>query len=268
MQMSHKGPFIHGYTELVSHSGVTSDMMMSFGVLVLSKGEVHRDPKGSGEERIWLLSEGSATIRWENNSQKIDRVDLLNAEPWVLSVPSSVEVSIEAGPDGAEFYRCATDNQTQFASHLYTPSECKSEFRGEGMMNETSTRIVRTVFDDTNHPQSNLVIGEVIGVPGKWSSYPPHHHRQPEIYHYRVFPSQGFGMCLIGDTPRVIGDKDTILIHEGEVHPHVAAPGYALWYLWVIRHIENDRYGIQTVPPQYQWVTAPDAQIWEPKRNS
>ncbi|MFA6783463.1 MAG: 5-deoxy-glucuronate isomerase [Sphaerochaeta sp.] len=268
MQMNHKGPFVHGYTELVPRSGVTSDMMMSFGVLSLVEGEVHQDKSSMGEERIWLLTKGKATLTWGEYSQRVSRTDLLNAEPWVLSTPSSIDVTIEAEQGGAEFYRVATDNPTQFAPRLFTPKECVSEFRGANMMNETSTRVVRTVFDDTNRPESNLVIGEVIGVPGKWSSYPPHHHVQPEIYHYRVIPDQGFGLCLIGDTPHVIRDKDTILIHEGEVHPHVAAPGYALWYLWVIRHIENNRYGIQTVPPQYQWVTQEGAQIWEPKRNS
>ncbi|WP_320130646.1 5-deoxy-glucuronate isomerase [uncultured Sphaerochaeta sp.] len=265
MQIRHKGPYVQGYTELVPRSGETADMFMSFGVLVLAPGEAWQDKGDSRDERIWLLAKGSATISWEKEQCEISRTDLFNQEPWVLSVPSTVGVAIEAGESGAEFYRCATDNPLQFASRMYTPPECKSEFRGAGMMNETSTRIVRTVFDDTNRPESNLVIGEVIGIPGKWSSYPPHHHPQPEIYHYRVLPEQGFGFCAIGDTPYLIKDKDTILIHEKEVHPHVTAPGYALWYLWVIRHLEGNRYGVQTVPEQYQWVTKPGASIWSPK---
>ena len=34
-------------------------------------------------------------------------------------------------------------------------------------MRETSTRIVRALFDKTNAPYANLVVGEVIGFPGK-----------------------------------------------------------------------------------------------------
>jgi 5-deoxy-glucuronate isomerase len=115
------------------------------------------------------------------------------------------------------------------------------------------------------------VIGEVIGVPGKWSSYPPHHHPQPEIYHYRFLPEQGFGLCLIGDEPHVIHDKDTILIREGQVHPHVTAPGYAMWYLWVIRHIDGAHYGPETSTPifvdEHKWVQEPDGEkkMWLPK---
>jgi 5-deoxy-glucuronate isomerase len=180
-------------------------------------------------------------------------------------------VHIKAGGDGAELYYTATDNKRAFAPRLYTPEECQSEFRGEGTMRETSTRIVRTCFDDTNRSESNLVIGEVIGVPGKWSSYPPHHHPQPEIYHYRFLPEQGFGLTAIGDTPYIIRDRDTILIREGQVHPQVTAPGYAMWYLWVIRHIEGSHYGPATGTPifveEHKWVTGEEKNIWTPKRN-
>ena len=136
-------------------------------------------------------------------------------------------------------------------------------------MRETSTRIVRTVFDYANRPESNLVIGEVIGVPGKWSSYPPHHHPQPEIYHYRFLPSQGFGLTAIGETPYLIKDKDTILIREGEVHPQVTAPGYAMWYLWIIRHLDGKPYGPATNTPifveEHKWVSGDENNIWNPK---
>jgi 5-deoxy-glucuronate isomerase len=179
-------------------------------------------------------------------------------------------VSVKAGSGGAEFYYAATDNQKNIGPKLFSPEECRSEFRGEGTMRETSTRIVRTVFDDANRPESNLVIGEVIGVPGKWSSYPPHHHPQPEIYHYRFLPEQGFGLTAIGDTPYIIKNRDTILIREGEVHPQVTAPGYAMWYLWVIRHIEGAHYGPATNTPvfvkEHKWVMGDENKIWEPKK--
>ncbi|MDR2618628.1 MAG: 5-deoxy-glucuronate isomerase, partial [Treponema sp.] len=185
--------------------------------------------------------------------------------PWCLSVPRNCPVTIRAGSGGAEFYRCATENSRSFEPKLFTPLECRSEFRGEGTMRETSTRIVRTIFDYTNRPESNLVIGEVIGVPGKWSSYPPHHHPQPEIYHYRFLPSQGFGLTAIGNTPYIIRDKDTILIRDGEDHPQVTAPGYAMWYLWVIRHLEGLPYGPQYEAEEHAWVKGPEDRIWQPR---
>ena len=36
--------------------------------------------------------------------------------------------------------------------------------------------------------------------------------------------------------------NSTVLITKKETHPQTTAPGYAMWYLWVIRHLENDPY--------------------------
>jgi 5-deoxy-glucuronate isomerase len=60
----------------------------------------------------------------------------------------------------------------------------------------------------------------------------------------------------------VLRQNDTILIHDGEVHPQVAAPGYAMYYLWVIRHLEGNRYGTPTFVPEHRWVMDPQAKIW------
>ncbi|MDR2181555.1 MAG: 5-deoxy-glucuronate isomerase [Treponema sp.] len=183
-------------------------------------------------------------------------------------MPRGTRVPVRAGSRGAEFFRTATDNPAVFDARLFTPEECRSEMRGAGTMRETSTRIVRTCFDDTNRGESNLVIGEVIGVPGKWSSYPPHHHPQPEIYHYRFLPARGFGLTAIGETAYIIRDRDTILIREGEVHPQVTGPGYAMWYLWVIRHLDGARYGPATNTPvfveEHAWVMGDESKIWQP----
>jgi 5-deoxy-glucuronate isomerase len=274
MQISHKPPFSRGYTTLVPRSGVTADMLMEFGVLKLLPGETW-EQKSDDDEQCWLLSGGNASVSWRvtdgvQQTADISRPNLFDYAPWCLSVPKGSFVKISAGNKGAEFFYIATDNPRPFAPKLFTPEECQSEFRGAGTMRETSTRIVRTCFDDTNRSESNLVAGEVIGVPGKWSSYPPHHHPQPEIYHYRFLPAQGFGLTAIGDKAYIIRDKDTILIREGEVHPQVTAPGYAMWYLWVIRHIDGAHYGPATNTPvfvdEHKWVMGPQDKIWEPKK--
>jgi 5-deoxy-glucuronate isomerase len=133
-------------------------------------------------------------------------------------------------------------------------------------MGETSTRLVRTTFDDRNAPEANLVVGEVVTFPGKWSSYPPHRHPQPEIYHYRFFPEHGFGHATVGDAVLKVGHGDTVKILQGVSHPQVAAPGYAMYYLWVIRHLDGNRYGEKSgtpiFEPEHLWVTEIDAVIW------
>jgi len=274
MQIRYKAPFVRGYTSLVSRNGQTADMLAEFGFLKLLPGE-RWEQRSQTDEQCWLLANGSAHLTWAVEGSgdgpqeaKISRPDLFDHSPFCLSIPARGFVNITAGEEGAEFYYSATDNPKSFKAKLFTPEECMSEMRGAGTMREASTRIVRTIFDDTNRPESNLVIGEVIGVPGKWSSYPPHHHPQPEIYHYRFLPSNGFGLTAIGETPYLIKDKDTILIREGEVHPQVTAPGYAMWYLWLIRHLDGAHYGPATKTPifvdEHKWVTGDESKIWQP----
>ena len=136
-------------------------------------------------------------------------------------------------------------------------------------MQETSTRIVRTVFDDSNASEANLVLGEVVTAPGRWSSYPPHHHPQPEVYHYRILPRQGFGLTAIGTESHIVHDQDTVLIRDGQDHPQVSAPGYAMWYVWVIRHLDGCRYNIgQVFTKEHAWVQQPDAAIWSPREGA
>jgi 5-deoxy-glucuronate isomerase len=265
MQFHHKPPFNNGFTMLSPRQGASADMLMDFGVLVLQDGETWESASDT-DERCWLLARGNAELGWDGSKRLVSRPGLFDHSPWCLSVPAKCKVSIKAGNDGAEFYYLATVNPSDISPRLFAPEECMSEFRGEGTMREASTRIVRTVFDYTNRPESKLVIGEVIGVPGKWSSYPPHHHPQPEIYHYRFLPGHGFGLTAIGTTPYIIHDKDTILIRDGEDHPQVTAPGYAMWYLWAIRHIDGNPYGIQTVAEEHKWVSGPQDKIWAPKR--
>ena len=55
-------------------------------------------------------------------------------------------------------------------------------------------------------------MGEVVTAPGGWSSYPPHHHEQPEIYHYRFTEPQGYGHAECGDDVFKVRQYDTYKI--------------------------------------------------------
>ena len=88
------------------------------------------------------------------------------------------------------------------------------------------------------------MIGETFNIAGGWSSFPPHKHDgadgEPELeeaYTFRFDPPEGFGFQAIdraGDPQAfVIRDGDTIGI-PGGYHPVCAAPGYRLYYCWVL----------------------------------
>ncbi len=259
-----KGAHSFGYTAITQLNGKNKDMMMDFGILRLGKDQNFQDDLKL--EKAYLLVYGEVTFKWEGKTHTQKRTNCFDESPTVLHVPENVKVEIIGVSEDSEINVMRTNNEKNFSSKLYLPEETPDEHRGAGLMKETSTRIVRTVFDYTNAPYANLVVGEVIGFPGKWSSYPPHHHPQPEVYYYKTYPEQGFAYAELGDEVVKVQNNDTVMIGEGLTHPHCTAPGYALWYLWVIRHLDENPYITPTFLPQHLWVQEKDAVYWPDKR--
>ncbi len=253
----------YGFNQITKIGG-DPDMLEDFGILRLKSGQVYEDHLEL--ERAFDLVYGSVKLEFDGKTETISRPNCFDYQPWVLHLPSGTPVKIIGVSSDSEITVNRTVNETKFAPKLYLPEETPNEYRGSGTMNETSTRIVRTTFDYKNAPFAKLVVGEVIGYPGKWSSYPPHYHPQPEIYYYKTCPGNGFGYAELGDTVVKVHANDTTLIQDGMTHPHVTAPGYALWYLWVIRHLDGNPYITPTFLPEHLWVTNPDSKFWPDKK--
>ena len=260
---SGRGGFPFGYTAIAEENGVHSNMLMDFGVLRLEAAQVFEECQK--KECAYLLVNGRVEMIWENQRIEMSRKNCFDESPWVLHTPSGTKVTIRGlGPD-SEIAIQRTVNPTHFASRLYRPEDTPDENRGAGTMKETCTRIVRTVFDYASAPYSKMVLGEVINTPGKWSSFPPHIHPQPEIYYYKMNPANGYGFCEYGDDVLKVFNNDTVFIDANYTHPQVATPGYALWYLWVIRHLNEDAYRSPVYPyflPEHAYLKERETVIW------
>ena len=125
------------------------------------------------------------------------------------------------------------------------------------------SRTVRTILGP-EHAAGRLLLGETINPPGNWSSYPPHKHdreappeevRLEEVYFFKVDPPEGFGVQVryddAGTEAFTVRDGDSAVIRSG-YHPLVAAPGYSLYYLWVMAG--DGRQMIPHFDPAYAWV--------------
>jgi 5-deoxy-glucuronate isomerase len=53
--------------------------------------------------------------------------------------------------------------------------------------------------------------------------------------------------------------RDTLLILDGQDHSQVAAPGYGMYYIWVIRHLPGNPYVAPEFTPEHRWMKAPGA---------
>jgi 5-deoxy-glucuronate isomerase len=142
---------------------------------------------------------------------------------------------------------------------LVGPREQQVADRGKGNF----ARRVRTIFGP-DEPGGRLLVGETINPPGNWSSYPPHKHdeqrppaeaRFEEVYLFKVQPPGGFGVQIrytaAGEEAFLVRDGDAAVIRSG-YHPVVAAPGYALYYLWALAG--EGRQPIMYFDPAHRWV--------------
>ncbi len=263
MVITQENQFDYGYNPITEEYGVHKEMMMDFGILKLKKGQSETIVEATKEIAVLLL-EGSVDIEWNGSKKTVTRSNCFDTGPYALHVSKNVKIKISSNSE-SELVIQRTSNNQDFAGKFYSPEDCQESLFGDGLMKGTAKRMVRVVFDYNNAAYSNMVLGEVITMPGKWSSYPPHHHPQPEIYYYRFTKPEGFGCSIIGEDVYKLSRNSTAVIPGGLVHPQVAAPGYGMYYCWMIRHFDDNPWTERIDDPKYEWLYNKDAVIWPDK---
>ena len=257
--------FSNGFNSIVSLDPSSPDTGMSFSAIKLSKGESYQFK--THYEFAALLMTGKVVFHYANQSRETQRYDYFSQSPIVLHCPSGQLASVQALTD-CEILLMETVNEAQFMPLLFEEANLlEVDNRGKGILDDTSYRIVRTIFDKRNRPESNLVVGEIITFQGRWSSYPSHYHDQPEIYHYRFSEPQGYAFGENGKDVLRIEHNDTYHIGEGQSHAHCAAPGYALYTLWFIQHLKDNPYITPTFQKEHEWTRTKKAnnRVWQNK---
>lgn len=243
--------FDFGFTPITA-IGEPLDSQMNFGILKLKAGEHYN--VGSHLEWALLLLTGHLNIAFNNTVTTVERYNFFEQAPIALHLAPHHTAKLSAQKD-CELAIISTDNDNQFDSMIFDEKNMlENEHRGQGLLNDTAYRIVRTIFDKRNRPQANLVLGEVINFAGRWSSYPPHHHIQPEIYHYRFSKPQGYGHAELGEDVFKVKHYDTIKILDEKDHAQVSAPGYGMFYIWAIRHLLGNPYDVPTFTKEHAWT--------------
>lgn len=260
MKYTNKAPLEKGYNKMVTAVDNPEMMGMEFGVVRMETGDVMNF--NYAQEVVYDLLSGKVTFEWEGNKQEVERKSCFHEGAILLHVPENVKVTITASSD-VEIAISRTENKKYFEPRLMLAEDCKdpNEQRGAGQMNECSTRIVRTFFDRATCPETNFFIGEVVHYPGKWSSYPPHQHVEPELYYYKFLPENGYGLAEYGDDAAKVRNNDLMGMPANVTHSQAAAPGYAEYYLWCIR-LRDDENIVTTVVDEHAWVAQPGAKYF------
>lgn len=253
--------FVFGYNAITDLRQKHQEMRMDFGILKLNEGMVFEDDHPE-LERVYLLIYGKVEIEYDGNKVVAERGSYLNENIWCINTPQGVKLTVKGLAADSEIAVMRTENDKKFEPVVRCGEQIVNEIRGKGFMNEAGTRIVRTAQDVRLSPDSNLMLGEDVHYPGKWSGFPSHSHKQPEIYFYKFYPKNGFGLLKLGDDAVLLEHNDTVKIQPQLVHPQVAAPGYAMYYIWVIRHLEGNPYIKPDFEEQHLWVEQPGAKYW------
>lgn len=251
-----------GVMRLTNTTDLYPNMLMNITVYRIPWDE-SREFCFENEEAAFLLIEGEAQFDWDDGDvpkmEQAARRSCIDDPAYCLHVPKGVRVSIgnvssyESRSD-CEILVQSTQNETLFAPVFYTPATIRRDTFGQGQFEGKAQRTVSTFFDYDSAPYSNMVCGEILIPQGGWSSYPPHEHPQPEVYYYRFGHPNGFGACFLDDAAYKIADRSFAAVPGGKYHPQVNAPGYAMMYVWMIRHFDGYPWTERNFDPKHAWL--------------
>ena len=244
----------NGVEILSEYTGDYEAMLMDVRIYRMKAGdvlEVGRD----GEEVAVLLMSGAVTLAVDGLTAEATRKDVWTEGPWATHSSSGIKQTVTATAD-SEVLVQYTKNEKAFESKIFKPEDCPWKYSSVGKFGNVAKRRVNTVFDYEHEPNSNMVLGEVLNDRGNWSGYLPHKHPQPELYYFKFDRPEGFGASFVGDEVFKSVDNSFSAIPGGRVHPQAVAPGYQMYTVWMIRHLDGDPW-LQTSrfeEEEYMWM--------------
>jgi 5-deoxy-glucuronate isomerase len=247
-----------GYNTYINASEDDYGTQMDVGLLIMEDGDTYTIEEAKKETAV-LLFGGKVTFRWDDKTVEAERPDCFHYEAYCLLAGCKTKIVLTAHAH-SELYIQQTINEKPFTAVMYSPDKVQVQHAGaSGELLGCMRREIKTFFDYDNAPFSNMVLGEVLNFPGKWSSYPPHHHPQPEVYFYRFDYPNGFGAGFANGEIYKTGHNGMSIITSG-FHSQTAAPGYAMCYSWGIRHLPGDPWKKTRIDdPEHEWLWKADA---------
>lgn len=253
------------FTELDKNDGEKS--LMEVALLVMEPGDTFEFQEND-KEVSWVLMKGKATVEVDGKVTEIERPDPFDYVGACLLMSKGSICKIEA-VDYSEFYVQKTYNDREFEPHIYSAEDTHTWARGTGNeLDGMMRRDVRTYYDYESRPDSNMVLGEVVNQAGKWSSYPPHSHPQPEVYFYFFEDERGFGAGWADGKPHELHHHGCLVITDEYTHSQVMAPGYPCCYIWGIRHLDGNPWEKTRIDdPDHEWLLEENPDYWRPKED-
>ena len=146
----------NGRKTLCQMDGVNADMLMDIFVQKLAPGDTLTLEEAEKECAVLLLS-GQVTFAVGNSiNETCRRKNPFEKKPYAVHFCRGTKATVTAIEDSQVLVQM-TDNERTWAPEFYHPGNCLYQEFGKGQWNGTGHRIVSTMFDLDNAPQSNLV---------------------------------------------------------------------------------------------------------------
>jgi 5-deoxy-glucuronate isomerase len=204
---------------------------------------------GASDEGAVVLLRGDVTF----NGTPATRSDVFEQRASAAYLPPGASVIVTANVQSELAFATTVDAHLPSggAPVCVRPSDVVVQQRGQPGWQ----RAVHDVIDE-RVPAHTMLVGETFNEPGGWSSFPPHKHDDlEELYYHRFDKPDGFGFQGLYDD----SSTEAVLLRHGSVvaiprgyHPVCAAPGYHLYYLWVL--VGRPRRLAMEEDPAHRWL--------------
>ena len=253
----------NGYRVVTPIGEITE--LTGLATLYLKAGESYSGQMDTNAEGALVILSGTAAITADGKDfgELGGRKDVFSGCAATVYVPLAAKYTVTAKTDIAVAIPMAKA-ENKYSAFAVTPAEVEVNHRG--LMNWQ--RDVHNILESKAEGKvDRIILGETFTYPGHWSSYPSHKHdvynppiesKLDEIYFFQVKPQEGFGVQVIYNDDLslresyMLKDGDAVAIKEG-YHPVIAAPGFQVYYLWVMA----GNYGRKLTPhddPNLTWI--------------
>jgi len=250
-----------GFTK-ISSIGDGDLKLIEFGIINLKKSGKYSADSGKSEVVLLILG-GKCSVSGNGFEFKNigSRKDVFSGKPYTVYIPCGKNYVVTAETD-VEIAWISTPSSLKTDAYLITPEQVKEAHLGKGNYQRDAYLVLTDAF-----PSAHLFFGEAFVPSGNHASYPPHRHDfdnlpvevdMEEIYFFRFNPEQGYGIQKIYtddnsiDYTCTVKHNDTTLIPRG-YHPVINAPGYVMYYLWIMAG-QNNRKFLSVIDPKHKWV--------------
>lgn len=250
-----------GFTRIIS-TGRKDTKHIDFGILRLS-GNQNFENKSNTYETVLIILGGRCNIEVGEKAFKNvgRRKNVFEGKAYAVYVPPGLKFKIHAVTDEIEAAICAVRSKVKSAPVLITPDMVRRRIVGR---HNWRRDVYDIIYEAT--AGDKILVGETVNPPGNWSSMPPHRHendnmpyesKHEETYFFKIAPKQGFGIQWVYtddfsiDEVYVLRNNDLVVIPRG-YHPVAAAPGYKVYYLWVLAG--DNRLLKPKDDPKHSWI--------------